>query len=33
MSNMLPEHIPGIPRVLLKILLAFGFGLTIAALL
>jgi hypothetical protein len=30
---MLPEHIPGIPRVLMKILLAFGFGLAIAALL
>ena len=30
---MLPEHLPGLPPFILKILLALGAGLMIAALL
>ena len=33
MSHMLPDHLSAYPQPLMKILLAFGFGLAIAALL
>lgn len=33
MSDMLLDHLSAYPRPLMKILLAFGVGLTIAALL
>ncbi len=33
MNDMLPDLLPGVPPFILKVLLAFGTGLAIAALL